>query len=104
MRKRALRSADVALTAERHAGALGRPDADSNSAFPFGDGDSGTRRRWVVLGSAGFIGSALCRRLHDAGLDVVGVDAVEAAAEWPTLRADLLVESLSLHRNCATET
>jgi dTDP-4-amino-4,6-dideoxygalactose transaminase/nucleoside-diphosphate-sugar epimerase len=52
--------------------------------------------RWVVVGGEGFIGSAVCRRLDDAGVDVVGVDAVEGSTAWPTVRADLLVDAVSL--------
>jgi dTDP-4-amino-4,6-dideoxygalactose transaminase/nucleoside-diphosphate-sugar epimerase len=52
--------------------------------------------RWVVVGGSGFIGSALCRRLSGADADVLSVDLVEAAATWPSLRADLLVDSVSL--------
>ncbi|MBA3288147.1 MAG: NAD(P)-dependent oxidoreductase, partial [Acidimicrobiia bacterium] len=52
--------------------------------------------RWVVVGGAGFIGGSLCRRLHDAGDDVVAVDIVEVDAPWPTRRADVLVDPVSL--------
>jgi dTDP-4-amino-4,6-dideoxygalactose transaminase/nucleoside-diphosphate-sugar epimerase len=52
--------------------------------------------RWVVVGGGGFIGRTLCRRLHAAGADVVAVDAVEAEAPWPTVRADLLVDPIAL--------
>jgi dTDP-4-amino-4,6-dideoxygalactose transaminase/nucleoside-diphosphate-sugar epimerase len=52
--------------------------------------------RWVVLGGAGFIGSALCRRLHRAGEHVVAVDALAATAPWPVVCADLLVDDVRL--------
>jgi NAD(P)-dependent dehydrogenase (short-subunit alcohol dehydrogenase family) len=63
---------------------------------PLWNVDAGERMGWVVLGGAGFIGRVLCRRLAAAGVDVVGVDAVEAATAWPSVRADLLVDSVSL--------
>jgi dTDP-4-amino-4,6-dideoxygalactose transaminase/nucleoside-diphosphate-sugar epimerase len=51
---------------------------------------------WVVTGGAGFVGSAICRRLHDAGEDVVAIDAVASASPWRALERDLLVDDATL--------
>jgi len=35
----------------------------------------GVRRRWVIVGASGFVGSALCTHLRNRGIDVVEVSA-----------------------------
>jgi nucleoside-diphosphate-sugar epimerase len=50
-------------------------------------------RRALVTGASGFIGSALCRRLSQAGMEVHGVSRTERAAtdscaQWHTCRLD----------------
>jgi dTDP-4-amino-4,6-dideoxygalactose transaminase/nucleoside-diphosphate-sugar epimerase len=52
--------------------------------------------RWVVVGGAGFIGGALCRRLADAGEPLVALDARETHADWDTLQGDLLADPVAL--------
>jgi dTDP-4-amino-4,6-dideoxygalactose transaminase/nucleoside-diphosphate-sugar epimerase len=52
--------------------------------------------QWVVVGGAGFIGRALCRRLDEAGEELVAVDALETRATRETVQADLLADSIVL--------
>ena len=47
------------------------------------------RRRWLVTGAAGFIGSHLCRRLSAAGHTVTALDSLEPCQEPDLQRARL---------------
>jgi dTDP-4-amino-4,6-dideoxygalactose transaminase/nucleoside-diphosphate-sugar epimerase len=51
---------------------------------------------WVVVGGAGFIGGAACRRLHAAGETVVAIDSFPTPTAWESTRADLLVDRILL--------
>lgn len=45
--------------------------------------------RWLVTGAAGFIGGALCRRLHGYGEKIVGVDNLRSG-DWSRVPASVV--------------